>query len=79
MTKPLSGLMQLSAARVVPGPPLGLTERWALLSWRDGTRELYDMVADPEQFTNLAGVAAHAEVLAGLQQRLERKLAAIRR
>lgn len=29
------------------------SERWAYIFWRDGSSELYDMKADPGQFTNL--------------------------
>jgi len=50
------------------------TQRYAYLSWRDGTSELYDMVKDPHQFRNLAGDKAHAQVVADMKQRLEATL-----
>lgn len=37
------------------------TERWAWMSYRDGTRELYDMDRDPGQYTNLADRADQVE------------------
>lgn len=51
------------------------TDRWAFLSWRDGTAELYDMQKDPKQFTNLAGRDEHASVIKELGKRLKKKLA----
>ena len=37
------------------------TERWAWMSYRDGTSELYDMDRDPGQYTNLADRADQVE------------------
>jgi hypothetical protein len=54
------------------------TKRWAYLEWPDGTRELYDMTADPKQFTNLAADDSHAELLAKLKSRMAKKVATIR-
>ena len=53
------------------------TKKWAFLSFQDGTAELYDMASDPKQFTNLAKEEKHAEVVAELRERLQKKLAAI--
>ncbi len=47
------------------------TNRWSYLRYSDGTEELYDMQADPNQFSNLVGNSAHAETIADLRQRLE--------
>ncbi|MEZ4319991.1 MAG: sulfatase [Myxococcota bacterium] len=46
---------------------------WAYMQYREdgsGGVELYDMVNDPGQFTNLAGLAEHAEIEANLRDRL---------
>lgn len=53
------------------------TLRWAYLAYANGDRELYDMGSDPRQFTNVAEDPQHADVVQQMQQRLERKLAAI--
>ncbi|MDX2121745.1 MAG: sulfatase, partial [Gemmatimonadota bacterium] len=41
-------------------------ERWRYTRYIDGTEELYDHGADPQEFTNLAGRAEHAGVKARL-------------
>jgi hypothetical protein len=40
------------------------SERWRYIRYADGSEELYDMFNDPQEWTNLAGVASHAGVLA---------------
>jgi iduronate 2-sulfatase len=50
------------------------TGRWAYLSWRDGSAELYDMNQDPQQFTNLAQQEEHAATIAKLSKSLGEKL-----
>ncbi len=35
------------------------TDRWRLIRYQDGTEELYDHQADPREWHNLAGAAAH--------------------
>jgi arylsulfatase A-like enzyme len=40
------------------------SEKWRYIHYADGTEELYDMVNDPREWTNLAGDPAHAAVLA---------------
>ena len=50
------------------------TDRWAYLSWRDGSAELYDMNQDPQQFTNLAQQEEHAATIAKLSESLGKKL-----
>jgi uncharacterized sulfatase len=42
------------------------TERWRYTRWSDGTAELYDHAADPEETRNVA--AAHPEVVAQLRK-----------
>ena len=54
------------------------TDRWALIRYADGGKELYDMSADPRQFTNLAGDAQYAETLTELLQKLDEKLASMK-
>jgi iduronate 2-sulfatase len=54
---------------------------WAYIQYaEDASRgiELYDMVNDPRQLTNLAGDPAYAGVVAGFRQRLADKLSEIR-
>jgi choline-sulfatase len=48
------------------------TPRWRYTEWAEGKqgRELYDHDADPRELTNLAEVAAHAQVVADLSQQL---------
>lgn len=50
------------------------TNRWAFISHKDGTYELYDMDQDPKQFTNLADDEAHAATVRELQERLNQHL-----
>lgn len=47
------------------------TDRWSYMRYTDGTEELYDMQADPNQYTNLAKYSAQLETLSQLRQRLE--------
>lgn len=50
------------------------TDRWALIRYGRGGKELYDMQNDPQQFTNLAEVPEHQPTLKQLETRLEKKL-----
>lgn len=40
------------------------SERWRYIRYADGTEELYDHEVDPHEWTNLAGEARHADVMA---------------
>ena len=53
------------------------TNRWAYIEYRDGTQELYDMLQDPKQFTNLAATGKHHETVQSLKQQLQAKLSQI--
>jgi arylsulfatase A-like enzyme len=48
------------------------TERWRYIEWADGEQgtQLYDMNADPDETTNLASDARHAETVKDLRARL---------
>ena len=51
--------------------------RWAYMGYKDGTEELYDMEADPGQFTNLAGKPEHEAVLGEWRDKLKATLEAV--
>ena len=51
------------------------TRNWSYMRYTDGTEELYDMVNDPGQLTNLAGDSKHAATQARLSAALSRRLA----
>jgi arylsulfatase A-like enzyme len=40
------------------------SERWRYIRYADGSEELYDMVKDPNEWTNLAAMPEHAAVIA---------------
>jgi arylsulfatase A-like enzyme len=44
------------------------SERWRYTRYSDGSEELYDHQKDPYEWTNLAGRAEHAEVIARHRQ-----------
>jgi iduronate 2-sulfatase len=48
------------------------TDRWRYIEWADGEQgtQLYDMNADPDETTNLASDARHAETINDLRARL---------
>jgi iduronate 2-sulfatase len=50
------------------------TDDWHYIRYNDGTEELYDMVNDPDQMTNLAGASEHAAVRQRLADQLQRRL-----
>lgn len=47
---------------------------WSYMHYQDGSRELYDMRQDPQQFTNLAKRAEHRPQLERMQAALEARL-----
>lgn len=48
------------------------TDRWRYIRYADGSEELYDMIGDPHEWTNLASAADMAEVKRELSQWLPR-------
>lgn len=46
------------------------SERWRYIRYADGSEELYDMQADPQEWTNLAGDARFSAVIAELRKYL---------
>jgi iduronate 2-sulfatase len=50
-------------------------DRWAYMRYDDGSEELYDMISDWQQFTNLASSPEHQEALAQNRAALETRLA----
>lgn len=54
------------------------TDRWALIRYGRGGVELYDMQADPKQFTNLANSPKHEKVREDLLARLDARLKSIK-
>ena len=47
------------------------TESHKLIQYVDGSREIYDMIKDPEEFDNLAGKRSVAKAEAQLNELLE--------
>lgn len=47
------------------------TDRWRYTRWSDGTAELYDELADPEETQNLAADPAQAATIQNLEKQLE--------
>lgn len=50
-------------------------KRWSYMHYGRGVEELYDMDADPKQFTNLASDLRHQETLRELREALKKKRA----
>ena len=46
------------------------SEEWRYIRYADGSEELYDMIEDPNEFTNLAGDPKFAAVKSALRKRL---------
>jgi choline-sulfatase len=59
-----------------PGNHAVRTERWRYIRYADGSEELYDRDADPNEWTNLAGEARHAELKRSLAKWLPTSSAA---
>ena len=53
-------------------------DRWAYISYDRGGEELFDMVKDPKQYTNLADDPAHARTRDRFRKKMEAKLAEVR-
>jgi iduronate 2-sulfatase len=49
------------------------SDRWAYMRYSDGSEELYDMDADPNQYTNLANMPAHASVLETFRGQIQQR------
>ena len=46
------------------------TERWRYIQYHDGSEELYDHDADPNEWTNLAALPDYASVISDLAKHL---------
>jgi arylsulfatase A-like enzyme len=46
------------------------TEKWRYIQYADGSEELYDMVADPNEFTNLASDNNYTATKTALRKQL---------
>jgi len=53
-----------------------ISERWRYIRYNDGTEELYDRVADPNEYRNVARLPQHASLKADLAQYLPKTNAA---
>jgi iduronate 2-sulfatase len=53
------------------------TQRWAYMEYADGEAELYDMLADPRQFKNLARAPEHVATVETLAGELQAKLTGV--
>jgi iduronate 2-sulfatase len=49
------------------------SDRWAYMRYSDGSEELYDMDGDPNQYTNLANMPAHASVLETFRGQIQQR------
>lgn len=63
-------LSQYHAAGAISGAYMLRAGRWKLIHYEGFDPELFDLVEDPEELTNLAGDPAHADTLRGLYDRL---------
>lgn len=57
------------------------TKNWAYIQYQEDASlgmELFDMRRDPQQFTNLAHIPAYASIVADFQNKLKKKLKAVR-
>lgn len=50
-----------------------VTDKWRYIRYADGTEELYDEIADPNEWHNVAGVPANADVIRKLAAHLPKK------
>jgi arylsulfatase A-like enzyme len=60
----------------LPGNHAVRSERWRHIRYQDGSEELYDCVADPNEFRNLAGEAKYEDVKRELAQWMPKTSAA---
>jgi arylsulfatase A-like enzyme len=56
-----------------PGNHMVRTERWRYIRYKDGTEELYDRTADPNEFRNIAADPKHTALKADLAQYMPKR------
>ena len=68
LADPKADWERMAVTTLEPGSHSVRSENWRYIRYSDGKEELYDHRADPNEWTNLAGGGAHAEVVSAHAQ-----------